>query len=152
MLSHFKVRNPLKRPESRSIFRERGWILGRKSPLWFKNQPNMHGAGLESSSFETRNKNKLNRSLCKGLYLGTSHSAMGKAARSSCYFSAKLFSKSELFIAREPFQVMPEYLPCAPCKNTRRVDWTCPMNYTLFIIIEPSLFPSCFRVMGWSSS
>lgn len=35
---------------------------------------------------------------------------------------------------------MPDYLQCAPCKNTLQVDWTYPMNYTLFIIIKPSFF------------
>lgn len=83
--------------------------------------------------------------LCKDPHLGTPNTKTGEAAR-SC---AKLFSKSEPSAAPpKPLQVMPEYLHCAPCKNTLGGDWTCPMNYTLFIIIEPSLFPSCFRVMG----
>lgn len=89
--------------------------------------------------------------LCKDPHLGMPNTETGEAAR-SC---AKRFSKSEPFAAPptpQSLQVMPEYLHCAPCKNTLGGDWTCPMNYTLFIIIEPSLFPSCFRIMGWSSS
>lgn len=54
----------------------------------------------------------------------------------------------------EPFQVLPESLPGALCENTPQGDWTCPVNDPLFIIIEPSLFffPSCLKIMGWSSS
>lgn len=72
--------------------------------------------------------------------MGVSNPGVGKAARSSCYFRAKLFSKFKPFAVQKSLQVMPDYLQCAPCKNTLRVDWTCPMNYTLFIIIEPSFF------------
>lgn len=84
--------------------------------------------------------------------MGMFDPGMGEGVGSSCFLSTGLFSKSELFAVQQPLQVMPEYLQRAPCKNTLRADWTCPMNYTLFIIIEPSLFPSCFRIMGWSSS
>lgn len=104
------------------------------------------------SHFVKEEIDKPDRARCEGPHKGVSNPGMGKAARSSCYFSAKLFSKSEPFAVQKPFQVMPDYLQCAPCKNTLRVDWTCPVNYTLFIITEPSLFPSFFRIMGWSSS
>lgn len=93
-------------------------------------------------------KDKPDRALCKDPHVGMSDPVMGEAVRSSCYLSAELFSKSEPFAVQQPLQVMPEYLQRAPCKNTLRVDGTRPMNYTLFIIIEPSLFPSCFQSYG----
>ena len=104
------------------------------------------------SCYERRNKDKPNRAVCEDPHVSTPHPVTGKAARSSCHFSAKLFAKSEPLTAPKPFLVPPESLPCAPCKNTPRGDWTCPMNDPLFIIIEPSLFPSRLRIMGWSSS
>lgn len=40
----------------------------------------------------------------------------------------------------KPLQVMPEYLHCAPCKNTLGGDWTCPMNYTYLLSLSPPFF------------
>lgn len=96
--------------------------------------------GLQILFYERRNKDEPNGSLCEDLHVGISQPEPGEAARSSCYFSAKFFSKAQPFRVQKPSQVMPDYLHCAPCKNTLRGDWTCPMNYTLFIIIEPSFF------------
>lgn len=130
-----------KKREKKKLIK-RGHIFGEGRGFWVRKtiqtrQFCVDGALI--SFYERGNKDDPDRSRCKEPHTGMPNWALGKAARGSSYFPAKLFSKSWPFPALYPLQVMPEYLQCAICKS--RLD----MPYELYLIYYHGALP--FSVM-----